>query len=90
MLFIFRVQVYLNGLNPDVVKVQLYAEGTKGIPAFCLDMKKGLPLVGEAGGYEYDAEIPAKRPITDYTVRIIPSNDDAIIPLEMPSILWQK
>ncbi|MEI8124473.1 MAG: alpha-glucan family phosphorylase [Parachlamydiaceae bacterium] len=90
MLFIFRVQVYLNGLNPDIVKVQLYAEGTKGVPAFYLDMKRGLPLVGEAGGYEYNAEIPAKRPITDYTVRIIPNNDDALIPLETPSILWQK
>jgi len=38
----------------------------------------------------YSARVPAARPAVDYTARLIPHNDEAIVPLEASSILWQR
>jgi len=47
-------------------------------------------LSGAVHGYSYTAVIPAHRPISDYTVRIIPSHRAAQVPLENHCILWQS
>ena len=33
---------------------------------------------------------PATRPATDYTVRVVPHHDGVAVPLETPSVLWQR
>ena len=42
------------------------------------------------GAYEYSIHVPGDRPASDYTARIVPAGDVALIPLEAKQILWQK
>jgi starch phosphorylase len=48
------------------------------------------PLADESGDYAYSATVPAARPPTDYTARVMPRCDGVAIPLEDPQILWQR
>jgi starch phosphorylase len=34
--------------------------------------------------------VPATRPATDYTARVIPHRDGVTVPLEEAHILWQR
>jgi starch phosphorylase len=85
----FEVQVYLNGLDPNAVRVELYADGANGAEPVRQEMTRGQQLVG-ANGYIYSAQVPAARPATDYTVRVIPHCSGVAVPLEVARILWQR
>jgi len=87
---LFQVQVYLNALDPDAVRVELYADGLNGGNSVRQEMMRGQQLVGVQNGYTYSSTIPANRPATDFTVRVIPYRPDVSIPLEAPKILWQR
>ena len=86
----FEAQVYLNGLDPEAVRVELYADGVNGGDPVRLPMERGRPLVGAENGYAYGAEVPATRPAADYTARVIPHRAGVAVPLEAPQILWQR
>lgn len=87
---IFEVQVYLNGLDPDAVLVELYAEGVNGGDPVRKEMTRGPKLVGAENGYVYGAQVQATRPATDYTTRVIPHRTGIAVPLEAAHILWQR
>ena len=87
---VFEVQVYLNDLDPDAVRVELYADGINGGPPVRQEMKSVRPLAGSPGGFAYNAAVPAARPASDYTPRLIPRHDGVSIPLEDARILWQR
>lgn len=53
-------------------------------------MKRMRQLVGATNGYAYRVSVPAARPATDYTARVIPHRDGVAIPLEDARILWQR
>jgi starch phosphorylase len=86
----FQLQVYLNDLDPDAVQVELYADPLDGNIPVRQVMTRGHQLVGAVHGYVYSAQVPASRPVSDYTPRLIPCHPDAIIPLEAAQILWQR
>ena len=87
---VFEVQVYLDDLDPDAVRVELYANGLDGSAPERVQMKRVRQLVGAVNGYAYHAEVPATRPATDYTARLIPHRDGVAVPLEEAHILWQR
>jgi starch phosphorylase len=87
---VFEAQVYLNDLDPNAVRVELYADGVMGSAPMRQEMKRVRPLAGASGGYVYSAAVPAARPPADYTARVIPHCDGVAIPLEDPRILWQR
>jgi glycogen phosphorylase len=58
---LFEVQVYLNGLDPNAVRVELYADGVEGSAAVQQELLRGQTLVA-ANGYFYSAQVPATRP----------------------------
>ena len=87
---IVEVQVYLDDLDPKAAQVELYAEGVNGGEPVRLPMQRARELVGAANGYVYTAAVPANRPAADYTVRIVPHWNNASVPLEVSSILWQR
>jgi starch phosphorylase len=89
-LHLFEVQVYLNGLETDVVRIELYADGANDAPSERIEMMRIRPLVGAIGGYAYHASVSTRRPATDYTARLIPNHAHASIPLEAAWILWQR
>jgi len=87
---VFEVQAYLDDLDPEAVRVELYADGIDGAAPERVEMKRVRQLVGALNGYAYRAEVPAARPATDYTARVIPQRDGVAVPLEDPRILWQR
>ncbi len=86
----FEVQVYLNDLDPNAVRVELYADGVNGGAPVRREMKRVSQLAGVAGGYVYNASVPAARPAADYAARVIPLSSGAAVPLEAGHILWQR
>jgi starch phosphorylase len=87
---VFEVQVYLDELDPEAVRVELYANGVNGTAPERVEMKRVRQLVGATNGYAYRAGVPAARPATDYTARLIPHRDGVAVPLEDTRILWQR
>jgi starch phosphorylase len=87
---IIEVKVGLHGLDPTAVRVELYADGIKGGPPVRQEMTCLYPLADESGGYAFSATVPATRPPTDYTARVMPSCNGVAIPLEDPRIFWQR
>jgi starch phosphorylase len=86
---VFQVEVYLGSLEPNSVRVELYADGVNGGEPEQQEMRRDEPLT-EANGYTYSAQVPTTRPATDYTARVIPQHDGVAIPLEAAQILWQR
>ncbi|WP_333872925.1 alpha-glucan family phosphorylase [Methylobacter sp.] len=87
---LFEVQVYFHNLDPNAVRVEVYAEGLINNPAMREEMTLLRQLVGSSGGYVYCIAVSAARPATDYTVRLIPCCEGMAIPLEDARILWQQ
>jgi starch phosphorylase len=87
---VFEVQVYLDELDPNAVRVELYADGVMGRAPVRQEMKRVLRLAGVPGGYVYSAAVSAARPPADYTARMMPRCNGVAIPLEDARILWQR
>jgi len=87
---VFEIQLYLDDVDPDAIRVELYANGVDGAPSVRVAMQRVRQLVGAANGFAYHAAVPASRPATDYTARLIPSHDSLAVPLEDAHILWQR
>jgi glycogen phosphorylase len=87
---VFELQVYLGDLDPEAVRIELYADGVTGGAPVRQEMMRVRRLAGASGGYEYRAAVSAARPPGDYTARVIPQRDGVAIPLEDARILWQR
>ena len=86
---VFEVQVYLGSLDPEAVRVELYAEGADGDEPVRQEMARGSQLVG-ANGYTYSAQVTSTRPPSDYTARVIPHRPGVAVPLEQARICWRR
>lgn len=87
---VFEVHVCLANLDPEAVRVELYADGVMGSAPVRQEMKRVRQLGGTSGVYLYSAAVSAIRPSADYTARVIPNLDGVAIPLEDAQILWQR
>jgi starch phosphorylase len=86
----FEAHIVLNGLDPNAVKVELYAEGIDGGGPVRQPMERVRELTGASGAYAYRAQAPAARPVADYTARLVPECAGIAVPLESAQILWQR
>jgi glycogen phosphorylase len=85
----FEVEVFLNGLDPKAVRVELYANGINGSSPELQEMRFVRQL--DAGtSCVYGAAVPVVRPAADYTARVIPRSNGIAVPLEDDRILWQR
>jgi starch phosphorylase len=87
---VFEVDVYLDDLAPDAVRVELYADAIDSDGPVRREMKRLRELVGEAGWFVYGARASAARSIERYTPRMMASCRDVSVPLEAAWILWQR
>jgi starch phosphorylase len=87
----FTVEVYLGGLDPEAIRVELFADPLDGgeMPLRQV-MARGERLGGPVVGYVYVATAPASRPAGDFTPRLVPYHAAAGVPLEANQILWQR
>jgi starch phosphorylase len=86
----FAVKIYLGELTPEVVRVELYADGVNGGSAIreeMMSVRQSAKIVGE---YIYSAAVAASRPAADYTVRVMPQRMGSLFPVESACILWQR
>jgi len=88
--YVFEVEVALSELEPDSVRVELYAEAAGDGDVAVYPMTRAGPAAGVTGAYVYSGTVPGTRPQTDYTPRLIPCFDGVAIPLEDGHILWQR
>jgi starch phosphorylase len=87
---VFETQAYLGDLDPNAVRVELYADGVNGDGPARQEMERVRQLAGAVQGYAYRARVPATRPAADYTARAIPRHSGVAVPLEAAQILWQR
>jgi glycogen phosphorylase len=88
-LHVFNVPIYIDDLDPEAVRVELYADGANGSGPVRQEMTRVRPLVGASHGYLYNASVPASRPAADYTPRVTPRCPGVAVPLEATHILWR-
>ena len=88
--YAFEVEVYLQDLDSKAVRVELYANGSKGGDPVREVMKRLRPPSGASGATVYGAAVPATRPAEDYTARVVPYHDGVALPLEEARIQWQR
>ena len=86
----FEVEVFLGDLDPNAARVELYADSANGDGPVRQEMKRAGKLADGAKGYSYRAQVPAARPASDYTPRLIPNHAGIAVPLEAAQILWQR
>ncbi len=85
----FSVQIFFMDLDPDLVKVELFANGVNGEPPAVLTMERDIKSEATAGCCYYNASVAAVRPASDYTPRVIPYIPGMSVPLETALIIWQ-
>jgi starch phosphorylase len=90
MKHIFEVEVYLNTIDPNAVLVELYAEGMDGGTPVRHELKIIKRQEETINPNIYRTTVPATRPATDFTPRIIPALSGVSVPLEATAILWQR
>ncbi|MGH8094096.1 MAG: alpha-glucan family phosphorylase [Chthoniobacterales bacterium] len=83
----FEVQVYLNDLDPDWIRVELYADGRDGDEPLRQEMTRVRQAVN---GYIYTGSVSATRPANEYTPRIVAHFPHVAVPLETSQITWQR
>ena len=86
--YLFEGEIFVNDLDPNAVRVELYADGTTG-DSLRVEMKCAGPP-DAARRCVYHATVPAIRPAGDYTARVIPQHPGVAVPLESARILWQR
>jgi starch phosphorylase len=73
----FEVELFTGDLDPNFVRVELFAEGAHH------EMKRVRENT-------YACPLPGDRPLNDFTPRAIPFFPGASVPLEASHILWQR
>ncbi|MEO6004660.1 MAG: alpha-glucan family phosphorylase [Opitutus sp.] len=84
------VKIFFGEASPTSVRVEVYADATKGGDAVRQEMTQEPAETAATGQLTYRAAVSASRPMSDYTVRIIPCCEGLRVPLEDAWIRWQK
>ena len=87
---VFDVEIALGDLNPNLVRVELYANAVAGGTSVRQEMNRVFQGDDSSGGAAYHATVAASRPASDYTARVIPQFEGVAIPLEASRIAWQR
>jgi starch phosphorylase len=85
-----RVPVFFDGIDPENVAVQLYAEPQDGEKPEVYNMSRAEQTGQDKKGYFYDVKLPAHRNLSDYTLRVVPLLDGSVSPIEANEILWKQ
>jgi starch phosphorylase len=87
----FRTEVHLGEIDPDWIRVELYADPLPGADTpERVPMNRAGVVPGAKNAFFYDGVTPGTRPPEHYTPRIIAHHPEARIPLEQSLILWLR
>ena len=85
-----EVEVYLNGIDPSAIRVELYAEAVNTAEPEKLVMMPVNTPSDVSSPHLYQATLSSERTTSGYTARVIPCNAGATVPLECARITWQR
>jgi starch phosphorylase len=85
----FHISVWINGINPEYVKVELFADDLNGGAPMITPMFLQVERAAD-GAHIYLASINTKRPVGDFTPRVVPAYKGISVPLEDNHILWYR
>jgi starch phosphorylase len=86
----FQADVAYGSLTPDHLRVELYADTVHGKDSSLEVMNASGPCADTPEAFTYSAQVSATRPASDYTARIVPHHPNALVPLEVGQIVWQR
>jgi starch phosphorylase len=84
-----EVELFLNGLDPNAVRVQLYADPVNDEDSVS-EMTRVATAPDASRPDVYHATISSARAIGDYSARVLPTHADVSVPLECARIAWQR
>jgi len=87
--YLFHVPIQLNGISPDLLLMELYADGLIGDTPVKIKMEPDLNS-GNKGENIYHVLFTSSRQASDFTARITPVYEGISVPLEDNLILWQR
>jgi starch phosphorylase len=86
----FEAEIFIGELDPEALRVELYADGIGGGDPERTEMTRAQALPADSPLGVYSITVPATRPAGDYTARVTPRLSGAALPLECIRILWQR
>jgi starch phosphorylase len=86
----FQISVAPGALHPDQLRAEMYAGPAEALAGKAEILTACESAASSAGTLVYSVCCPAKRPVADYTARLVPSHAGASVPLEAVQILWQR
>lgn len=86
----FKLPVFLEGLDPQAVSVQLYADSVDNTKPEIHRMTCRNKTSSSEKSCLYTVSVSTNRKAEEYTPRIIPYLEDACTPAEAAEILWYK
>ena len=87
---VFEVEIFLNAVDSNAVRVELYTDGINGGNSVREEMTCARPQPDASRPSVYHAIVPTTRPAREYTARVIPQRSRVAVPLESALILWQR
>ena len=87
---LIEVDLLLEDVDPNAVHVELYADAVHDGDPIRQTMTWAHALPDASRGGVYRATVPATRPASDYTARVMPQHPGMAVPLECGLILWQR
>jgi len=87
---VFEVEMFPNDLDPNAVRVELYADGLNGGDPVREQMECARPRPDASRRCLYRAMVSTTRSAKDYTARVIPQRSGVAVPLECARIQWQR
>lgn len=85
-----EVEVFLNGLEPNAVRVELYADAINGGEPMRQEMTWVRALPDTSRRCVYHTMLSPTRAASGYTARVMPQRSGVAVPLECARILWQR
>jgi starch phosphorylase len=83
-----EVELFLNGIDPNAVRVQVYADITHGS---CINEMTRVSTAGDTGSAAvYRVTLAPAHSVGDYTARVLPTHAGVAVPLECTRIKWQR
>jgi starch phosphorylase len=86
----FRAQVYLGGVSPDWVKVELCADPLPGQEPVRQPMARRERIPGAVNGHVYAASASTSRPPGHFTPRVTAWHQEALGSIEAGLVAWQR
>ena len=88
--YALEAEIDFADLDANSVRAELYANGITGGDPVRQELTRLRDLPGASHGGVYGATVSTSRPVTDYTMRLVPRFGGLSLPLEASQILWQR